>query len=70
MRQNQRQNDLAQSAGATPLHRNHLHKECPVYDTKQSDSEASVMMELWGMRSNPFIAITPRSTLAGSDSTW
>ena len=25
------------------------HHECPGYDTKQSDSEASVMLELWGM---------------------
>ena len=24
---------------------------CPGYDTKQSDGEVSVMMELWGMRS-------------------
>ena len=27
--------------------------ECPGYDTKQSDSEASVMPELWGIRSTP-----------------
>ena len=26
-------------------------KECPVYDTKQLDGEASVMLELWGMLS-------------------
>ena len=25
--------------------------ECPAYDTKQSDGEASVMLELWGMQS-------------------
>ena len=25
--------------------------ECPIYDTKQSDGEASVMQELWRMRS-------------------
>ena len=23
--------------------------ECPVYDTKQSDGEVPVMLELWGM---------------------
>ena len=27
--------------------------ECPVYDTKQSDGEVLVMMELWGMGSTP-----------------
>ena len=27
--------------------------ECPGYDTKQSDSEVPVMVELWGMRSIP-----------------
>ena len=26
-------------------------KECPSYDTKPSDGETSVMLELWGMRS-------------------
>ena len=29
------------------------HNECPVYDTKQSDGEVPVMLELWGMRSTP-----------------
>ena len=29
--------------------------ECPVYDTKQSDAEASVMLELWGMQSTPLL---------------
>ena len=27
--------------------------ECPVYDTKQSDGEAPVMLDLWGMQSTP-----------------
>ena len=27
--------------------------KCPVYDTKQSDGVAPVMLELWGMRSTP-----------------
>ena len=27
--------------------------ECPGYDTKQSESEVPVMLELWGMRSTP-----------------
>ncbi len=29
--------------------------ECPDYDTKQSDGEALVMLELWGMRSTPLL---------------
>ena len=40
------------------------HNECPRYDTKQSNGEIPVMLELWGMRSIPFIAIVRRSTLA------
>ena len=43
--------------------------ECPRYDTKKTDGEALVMLELWGIQSIPFIAITPRSTLAWSSST-
>ena len=43
--------------------------KCPGYDTKQSDGEASVMLELWGMRGILFIAIAPWSTLARSSST-
>ena len=30
-----------------------LTKECPGYDTKQSDAEVPVMLELWGMQSTP-----------------
>ena len=52
---------IAQSAGAVEytdcfsagvgkiLPRN----DCPRYDTKQSDGEAPVMLELWGMKSTP-----------------
>ena len=29
--------------------------ECPVYDTKQSDGEAPVMLKLWGMQSTPLL---------------
>ena len=29
------------------------------YDIKQSDGEVPVMLELWGMRSTPFITIAP-----------
>ena len=37
---------------------------------KQSDSVAPVMLEIWGEAQYPFIAITPRSTLARSGNTW
>ena len=33
--------------------------ECPEHDTKQSDGEASVMLELWGMRSTPSLTSLP-----------
>ena len=41
--------------GKTPLS-----NECPGYNTKQSDGEAPVMLELWGMWSTP-----PLSFLTG-----
>ena len=44
--------------------------ECPGYDNKQSDGEAPVMLCLWGHVEYPFIAIAPRSTLAGGVRTW
>ena len=42
--------------------------ECPVYDTKQSESGAPVMLEFWGMWEYPFIAIAQRSTMGRSGS--
>ena len=36
----------------------HLPK-CPGYDTKQSDGEVPVMLELWGMRSTPSLPLLP-----------
>ena len=33
--------------------------ECPVNDTKQSDSEVPVMLELWGMRSTSSLPSLP-----------
>ena len=33
--------------------------ECPDYDTKQSGSEVSVMLALWGMRSTPLLPSLP-----------
>ena len=32
---------------------------CPGFDTKQSDAEASVMLELWGMQSTPSLPLLP-----------
>ena len=48
---------IAQSAGAkeytTPPN------ECPAYDTKQSDGEVPVMLELWGMQSILSLPLLP-----------
>ena len=33
--------------------------EGPGYDTKQSDGEVPVMLELWGMRSTPLLPSLP-----------
>ncbi len=52
---------LAQSAGAAEYtvciseERQDFPNECPGYDTKQSDGEAPVMLELWGMWSTPLL---------------
>ena len=43
---------------------------CLVYDTKRSDGKVPVMLELWGMWNNSFIAIAPRSTLIRNGSPW
>ena len=32
---------------------------CPGYDTKQSDGEVPVMLELWRMRSTPSLPLLP-----------
>ena len=39
--------------------------ECPVYDTKQSDGEIVVMLELWGMRSTPSMPFLPGTLWPG-----
>ena len=39
--------------------RPHPHNECPGYDTKQSDGEVPVILELWGMQSNPSLRSLP-----------
>ena len=47
------------------IHRLHLCRgvrlpnKYPGYDTKQSDSEAPVMLELWGMQSTPSLLLLP-----------
>ena len=33
--------------------------ECPGYDTKPSDDEVPVMLELWGMWSTPSLPLLP-----------
>ena len=45
-------------------------QQVPYYDTKQSDSEVPIMLELWWVQSTPFIVIAPRSTLLQSGNTW
>ena len=37
----------------------HYHNECPWYDTKQSDGEDPVMLQLWGMRNTPSLLLLP-----------
>ena len=35
------------------------HSKCPVHETKQSDGEDPVMLELWGMQSTPSLPSLP-----------
>ena len=44
---------------------NHSVNECPVYDSKQSKVEVSVMLELWGMRSTPSLPFLPEPLWPG-----
>ena len=62
---------FTQSAGAVEytVERYDSPNECPVYDTKQSDGEVPVMLELWGMLSTPSLP-SISSPLAQSGSTW
>ena len=56
---------IAQSAGAVeytnciPTERKDPTKECPDNDTKQSDWDVPVMLELWGMRGTPSLPLVP-----------
>ena len=33
--------------------------ECPGYDTKKTDGEAPVMLELWRIRNTPLLPLLP-----------
>ena len=62
---------VTQSAGAveytdcTSAEGRHLSNECPGYETKQSDGEVPVMLELWGMRSTPSLPSLPGPLWSG-----
>ena len=49
---------LAQSTEAVE-YTDYPPNECPGYDTKQSDGELPVMVELWGMQSTPLLPLLP-----------
>ena len=57
--------EIAQSAGAveytdcTSAEESDPPKECPRYDTKQSDGEVLVMLELWAMQNTPSLPSLP-----------
>ena len=42
-----------------------ISNECPEYDIKQSDVEAPVMLELWGMQSTPSLPSLPGALWLG-----
>ena len=39
--------------------------ECPAYDTKQSDGEVPVMLEIWGMQITPSLPLLLGPLLLG-----
>ena len=54
------------------IHRLHLCRgvrplpnECPVYDTRHSDGEVPVMLEIWEMRCTPLLPSLPGPLLPG-----
>ena len=52
--------NFAQSVGAVGCRGVRPHpKECPDYDTKQSDGEVPAVLELWGIRSTPSLPSLP-----------
>ena len=57
---------ITQSAGAVeyvdcnpPAHTHTHPNECSGYDTKQSDGEVPVMLDLWRMQSTPLLLFLP-----------
>ena len=56
---------VLQNTATASLQRSKTLNEYPGYDTKLSDSVASVMLELWGMRSTPFLSLLPVSLWPG-----
>ena len=46
---------VARYTNCTSAEGNDTPNECPDYDTKQSDSEVPVMLELWGMQSTSLL---------------
>ena len=64
--QSKKKKMLNSNLGGCRIHRMHLSRgvitppnECPGYDTKQSDGEVPVMLELWGMQSTPLLPSLP-----------
>ena len=49
---------FAQSAGAVE-YTDWTSAECPVYDTKQSDGEVPLMLDVWRMQSTPSLPSLP-----------
>ena len=52
-------NSFAKSAGPVEYTDQTPPNGCPGYDTKQSDGEVPVMLELWGMQSTPSLPLLP-----------
>ena len=52
---------IAQSATASLQRGKTLPNEHPGYDTKQSDGEVPIILEVWGMWSTPLLPSVPRS---------
>ena len=56
--------------GKTPTHTHTHTTECPWYDTKQSDGEVSIMLQLWGMRNTPLLPLLPGPLWPRKGITW
>ena len=48
-----------QNTSTAPCREVRFPNKCPVYDTKQSDGEAPVMLELWEIRSTSSLLLLP-----------